>query len=285
MRRLQILSSRLVNSRFAGEYRSVFRGRGIEFEEVREYQPGDDIRNIDWNVTARTGRPFVKLFIEEREMTVMLVLDRSASLQCASAHGSKARLGAEVCALLAFAAARSHDRVGLLTFSDRIEQYIPPAKGVRHVRRLVAEIRKPPETANASTDLAGALHFLERVQRRGCILFLVSDFVTTGYQPALTIASRRNDVVAVALSDPIDFELPDVGLIRMRDAETGYRRLVDSSSVAVQQGYREHAVAQRAALRSRLASAGADLVEIGTECSPARTLMHFFLERQQRLNR
>jgi len=285
MRRLQILSSRLVNSRFAGEYRSVFRGRGIEFEEVREYQPGDDIRNIDWNVTARTGRPFVKLFIEEREMTVMLVLDRSASLQSASTHSSKARLGAEVCALLAFAAARSHDRVGLLTFSDRIEQYIPPAKGVRHVRRLVAEIRKPPETANASTDLAGALRFLERVQRRGCILFLLSDFVTSGYQPALTIASRRNDVVAVALSDPIDFELPDVGLIRMRDAETGYRRLVDSSSTAVQQGYREHAASQRAALRSGLASAGADLVEIGTERSPARTLMHFFLERQQRLSR
>lgn len=285
MRRLQILSPRLVNSRFAGEYRSVFRGRGIEFEEVREYQPGDDIRNIDWNVTARTGRPFIKQFIEEREMTVILVLDRSASLQSASSQGSKARLGAEVCALLAFAAARSHDRVGLLKFSDHIEQYIPPAKGVRHVRRLVAEIRKPPETSNATTDLAGALRFLERVQRHGCILFLVSDFITTGYQSALTIASRRNDVVAVALSDPIDFELPDVGLVRMRDAESGYRRLVDSSNATVRQGYREHAAALRTALRSGLAGAGADLVEIGTADSPARALMHFFLERQLRLNR
>ncbi len=284
VRRLQILSSRLVTSLFAGEYRSVFRGRGIEFEEVREYQPGDDIRSIDWNVTARSGRPFVKLFIEEREMTVMLVLDRSASLDCASPRGSKGKLAAEVCALLAFAAARSHDRIGLLTFSDRIEQYIPPAKGTRHARRLVAEMLKPAPAARA-TDLAGALDFLGRVQRRGAILFLVSDFLAAGFQLALTAAARRNDVVAVSLSDPNDLELPDVGLTRMADPETGFRRLVDTGSASVRQAYRAHAESRRTTLRASLAAAGVEHVEIATNQSPARTLMHFFLNRQQRLSR
>lgn len=283
VRRLQILSSRLVSSIFAGEYRSIFRGRGIEFEEVREYQPGDDVRSIDWNVTARCGRVFMKQYVEEREMTVMLLLDRSASLDCVSPRATKNRVAAEICALLAFAAARSHDRVGLLSFTDRVERYLPPAKGARHARRVIAEALQAP--AGRSTDLAGALDYLGRVQRRGCILFIISDFLSADFRLSLAGAARRYDVVAVSVTDPLDEELPDVGLLQMADAETGGRRLVDTSNSSVRQAWQQQAVMRQAELSRALSAAGIEHLRVATDSSPIQALVRFFHSRQRRLRR
>lgn len=284
LRRLEILSSRLVTSLFAGEYRSVFRGRGIEFEEVREYQPGDDVRSIDWNVTARAGRPFVKQYVEEREMTVMLLLDQSASLECATSRRSKSRMAAEVCAILSFAAARSHDRLGMLAFTDRVECYVPPGKGMRHAQKLVAEVLlKPP--AGTGTDLAMALDYLERVHRRGCILFILSDFHSGDFSLPLAAAARRHDVVAVAFADPLDEALPDAGLLRVKDAETGDLLLIDTGDAGVRQSYREHALARRESLEQSLAAAGVELLVMDTETSPLQALVRFFHRRRQRLSR
>jgi len=284
IRRLKIVSSRLVTSIFAGEYRSAFRGRGIEFEEVREYQPGDDIRNIDWNVTARAGRPFVKQYVEEREMTVMILLDLSSSLDCASPRGSKSRQAAEIAALLAFAATRSNDRVGLMTFSDRIERYIPPAKGARQAFRLVAELQRQAPSGQG-TDLAGALNYLERVQRRGAIVFLISDFLAEDFHLPLAAATRRHDVVAISVVDPLDDELPAVGLLQVADAETGARRLIDSSDGAVRTAYRNLAASRRAEIGQVLANAGAEHLEIAAGASPAKALARFFHGRRWRPGR
>jgi uncharacterized protein (DUF58 family) len=285
VRRLQILSSRLVTSMFAGEYRSVFRGRGIEFEEVREYQPGDDIRGIDWNVTARSGHPYVKQYIEEREMTVMLLLDRSASLDCATPRITKSHLAAEVCSLLAFAAARSHDRVGLLSFTDRIERYLPPAKGTRHAQRLIAEALQPPTSSSRGTDLAGALDYLGRVQRRGCMLFIVSDFLSGDFRLALAAAARRHDVVAVSVTDPLDASLPDVGLLQVVEAETGVRRLVDTGNATVRQAWKQQAAMRQAELRGEFSTAGIAHLTVSTDRSPIHALDRFFRDRQRRLSR
>ena len=282
-RRLRILSSRRVSSLFAGEYRSAFRGRGIEFEEVREYQPGDDIRAIDWNVTARSGRPFVKQFVEEREMTVMLLLDQSPSLDYLAPRGAKSRVAAEICALLAFAAVRSNDRVGLLTFSDRIERYLPPAKGPRHAQRLIAEMQRPPE--GSGTDLAGALNTLERVQRRASILIIISDFLAADFRLPLIAAARRHDVVAVSLTDLLDGQLPEVGLVRVADPETGHRRLIDSRDARVRAAYHRHASARQAELDQLFAATGVEHVRIATDTPPVHALTSFFRGRQRRLCR
>lgn len=284
VRRLEILSARLVTSVFAGEYRSVFRGRGIEFEEVREYQPGDDVRGIDWNVTARVGSPFVKQYVEEREMTVMLLLDRSASLDAATPRRARSRVAAEACALLALAAARSHDRVGLLSFSDRIERYLPPAKGMRHAQRLIAELARTP-AAGRGTDLAGALGFLGRVLHRAGIVFVVSDFLATDFRLPLAALARRHDVVAVTLVDPLDAALPAAGLVQVTDAETGARRLVDSRDARVRQAYRAHAEMQREALQQTLAAAGVERLTLTTDTSPVQALSRFFHGRRRRLAR
>ncbi len=284
IRRLQILSSRLVTSIFAGEYRSVFRGRGIEFEEVREYQPGDDTRSIDWNVTARTGHPFVKQYVEEREMTVMLVVDQSASLHCVTPRQTKSRVAAEICALLAFAAVRSHDRVGLLCFTDRIERYIPPAKGGRHAQRLIADVLRP-SPAGHGTDLAGALNYLERVLRRGSILFVISDFLAVDFRLPLAAAARRHDVVAVSVTDARDRAMPDGGLLRLADAETGVRRLVDTSDAKVRKAYEEHAIRRQAGLSETLTAAGVEHLAIATDTPPVRALTRFFQSRHGRRRR
>lgn len=283
VRRLQILSSRLVTSIFAGDYQSVFRGRGIEFEEVREYQPGDDIRSIDWNVTARSGHPFVKQFIEEREMTVMILLDQSPSLDCVAPRRRKSWAAAEICALLSFAAARSNDRVGLMTFTDRIERYIPPAKGSRHVQRLIAELQQSPE--GQGTDLAGALKFMERVQRRGAILFLISDFLSGDFRLPLTAATRRHDVVAVSVTDKSDDQLPAVGLVWVTDPETGARRLIDAGAVKVREAYWNHAEIRRANLSHVFAEAGVDHLVVDADASPVQVLTRYFRSRRQRLSR
>lgn len=284
LRRLEILSARLVTSLFAGEYRSVFRGRGIEFEEVREYQPGDDVRSIDWNVTARAGRPFIKQYVEEREMSVMLLLDQSASLNCATPRRGKSRVAAEVCALLSFAAARSHDRVGMMTFTDRVERYLPPGKGMRHAQRLMAEVLVRTPTGQG-TDLAQALDYLERVLRRSSTLFIISDFLAGDFRLPLVAAARRHDVVAVFITDALDEALPDVGLMRVEDAETGRLRLIDTSAPRVRKAFREQAMARRQSLRQALASAGVEVLSMDTATSTAQTLVRFFQGRRQRLSR
>jgi uncharacterized protein (DUF58 family) len=279
VRRLQILSSRLVTGIFAGEYQSVFRGRGIEFEEVREYQPGDDIRSIDWNVTARSGRPYVKQFVEEREMTVMLLLDRSASLECPTPRGTKSAVAAEVCALLSFAAARSNDRVGIITYTDRVEQFIPPGKGARHAQRIVAAILSG-EPAGRGTNLGGALDYLNRVSRHGTTLCIVSDFQAFDFRSQLAAVARRHDVVAVLVTDQNDRELPEAGLLQLWDPESGCRRLIDTGAPQVRELYRSGAATRRAELLQGLAAAGVKHLEVATGAPAIHPLTRFFRARQ-----
>lgn len=281
-RALRIHASRLVTSLFAGEYRSVFRGRGIEFEDVREYQDGDDVRGIDWNVTARAGRPFVKRYVEEREMTVMLLLDLSPSLWHAEPRAPRRELVLRTCALLTYAAARSQDRVGLLAFSDRIERLLPPAKGLRHARRMLAELAHL-HPAGAGTDLAGALDYLCRVQKRGAIVFMVSDFLATDYRLALAAATARHEVVAILPQTELDRHLPARGLVRVRDAECGVERLVDSDCARVREAYRHRAEQRRGALRRTLLDGGVELLEVTTRETPARALARFFDARRRRI--
>lgn len=280
VRRLLILSSRLVTGVFAGNYRSVFRGRGLEFEAVREYQPGDDIRCIDWNVTARAGRPYVKQFVEEREMTIMLLLDRSASLECPTPRGTKSMVAAEVCALLAFAAVRSNDRVGIITYTERIEQFIPPAKGARHAQRIVSAILSGPP-AGRSTDLAVALDYLDRVCRSNTTLCIVSDFQSANFRIPLAAVARRHDVVAVMVTDPNDLQLPEAGLLQIVDPETGSSRLIDSGATKVRCAYQRGAAIRRAELLNTFAVAGVKYLDVTTGVPPVHALARFFQARQQ----
>lgn len=280
-RQLKILSSRLVTGLFTGAYRSVFRGQGVEFAELREYLPGDDVRHIDWNVTARTGRPFSKCYIEERELTVMLLLDRSASLDTTTPRKPKSTVAAELCAILAQAAVRSNDRVGLLTFTDQVEKILPPGKGGRHLERLLALTVDSP-SGRGSSGMSAALACLQRITRRSVIVFLVSDFICDDFATSLATVAGRHDVVAVSVTDPLDLELPNLGLLQVASAEEGRQRLIDSSSGVVRQRYHEAASARRAALAKSVAAAGADLLQLSTDRAPLHDLNCFFLARQQR---
>ena len=275
VRRLQVHSSRLVTGIFAGAYQSVFRGRGLEFQEVREYQPGDDVRCIDWNVTARAGRPYLKQFVEERDLTVMLLLDRSASLACPTPRGPKSRIAAEACALLALAAARNHDRVGLLTCTDRVESYLPPAKGGRQAQRIMAELLSR-EPAGVATDLAGALNYLDRVLRRPSTLCIVSDFQCADFRLALAALAGRHHVVALQVTDESDLELPEAGLIRIADPEQGTVRLVDAAAPRVRGAYREESASRRARLLQCFAAAGVRHLELRNGQPPIHALVRFF---------
>lgn len=282
IRRLRIRASRLVTNLFTGEYRSVFRGRGMEFESVREYQPGDDVRNIDWNVTARSGHPYVKQYIEERELTVMILIDRSASLGGTNPDSGKHRSAVEIGALLALAASRGNDRVGLLAFSDQVEHFLPPAKGASHIQRLIAEltVRGRP---HSGTDLAGALEYLLRTQRHGAIVFVISDFLAEGFRLPLAAAAHRYDVVAICLLDPLDADLPDAGLIQVMDAECGTRRLVDSSDARVLAAWRNHAQQRTERLKESLVATGVEHLVVSSREPPLHALSRFFLARQHRL--
>jgi len=281
IRRIQIVTNRMVSDVFAGEYHSVFKGRGMEFDEVREYQPGDEERDIDWNVTARMGRPFVKKFVEERELTVMLLVDASASSRFGTRGCFKSELSAEVCAVLAFSAIRNKDRVGLVVFSDRIEKFVPPGKGSRHVLRVIREIlyHRP---RGKGTDIALALDFLNRVTRRRSVSFLVSDFQSSGYEQALRIAARRHDLIALAVGDPRESELEPVGLVSLRDAETGEEALVDTSSEPVRRRYADEAGNRRQARIRLFRESGVDCVELSTGEPYELTLLKFFRRREKR---
>ncbi len=229
VRRLQILSSHLVSETLAGNYVSAFRGSGMEFDKVREYQVGDDVRNIDWNVTARSGSPHIKSFIEEREMTVMLMVDGSSSVAFGSGQQNKMELASEMSAVLAFSAIANGDKVGLIIFTEGIEVYLPPAKGRDHVLRVIRELLSFKPT-KAETNLKGALEFLSKVQKRRSVAFLVSDFLDEDFNSQLSTTSNRHDLIAVKIGDQREKELPNLGLIRLEDAETGRQMVVDTSS-------------------------------------------------------
>jgi uncharacterized protein (DUF58 family) len=278
IRQIEIRSRRLVNDLFLGEYHAVFRGRGIEFADVREYQPGDDVRSIDWNVTARMSAPYVKKYVEERELTVMLAVDVSASDAFGSGGQSKREVAAEVGALLALSAVRNNDKVGLVAFTDHIERYVPPKKGPRHVLRVIRELLylRP---AGRGTNLAVAVEFLRRVLRRRSVVFLLSDFQDRGYAAGLRVLARRHDVTAIVLGDPRERELPAVGLVELEDAESGARVLVDTSSPRLRARYAARAAALREERRRALAAMKIDQIELLTGASYVEPLIAYFRRR------
>jgi uncharacterized protein (DUF58 family) len=282
VRQIQIRTRRTVNDVLAGQYSSVFKGRGMEFDEVREYQVGDDVRTIDWNVTARTGHPYVKRFVEERELTVMLVVDVSASGAFGSTERLKSELAAELCALLAFSAIRNNDKVGLILFTDQIELFVPPKKGKRHVLRVIRELLYFTP-AGRRTSIAAALEYLSRVTTRRAVAFLVSDFIATGYERDLTLANRRHDLVAIAITDPRELELAPVGLVELVDGETDERCVVDTSSRRARRQYASAAQEQLERRRALLRRLGVDSIEINTGAPYVPELIKFFRMRERRL--
>ena len=281
VRRVEIATRGLVNDVFSGEYHSVFKGRGMNFAEVRAYQFGDDIRSIDWNVTARTGTPFVKVFDEERELTVMLVVDVSASGEFGSRSRMKGEVAVEICAVLAFSAITNNDKVGLIIFSDRIEKFLPPRKGRRHVLRVLRELLYfRPE--GRRTDVAGALEYLTRVVRRRAVVFVVSDFLATGYRKALAVAGRRHDTIVIRMGDPRERELPAIGYIELEDAETGEQLTVNLSDPAFRLAFDREVTNTRTALEREFRKTGVDVIEISADRPYADRLRRFFRQRAKR---
>ncbi len=281
VRYLEISTRGLVNEVVGGEYHSVFKGRGISFAEVREYSYGDDVRTIDWNVTARTGHPYVKVFEEERELTVMLVVDASASGEFGSRERMKGELAIELCALMAFSAIKNQDKVGLIIFSDRMEKFVPPRKGRRHVLRVLRELfyHRPK---GRGTDIAVALEYLSHVLKRRAVVFLVSDFLADGFQKPLAVAGRRHDLVAVRVSDRREEELPPIGLVEFEDPETGEHVVVNTSDRRFREQYREVTRIDRESLERTLRRSGVDLVDVRTGEPYMKPLMRFFRQRARR---
>jgi uncharacterized protein (DUF58 family) len=282
VRQIEIRTNREVTDVLGGQYHSVFKGRGMEFEEVREYLPGDEVRSIDWNVTARFGHPYIKKFREERELTVMLVVDVSASGQFGSVRQTKNELAAELGAVLAFSAIRNNDKVGVILFTDRVEKYIAPKKGRRHVLRVIREILAF-EPRSTGTDLSLALDYLNRVQRRRAVCFLLSDFQDEEFRKSLRVAGKRHDVVALSLRDSREEELPAVGLVELRDAETGARALVDTLDRGVRETYARKARERLESLRELLRSSKVDQVDIRTDADYMKPLIKFFRMRERRI--
>lgn len=286
IRRIEIRTRRLVNSSFAGEYHAVFKGRGMEFDEVRPYQPGDEVRTIDWNVTARTGNLFVKRYVEERELTVMLLVDASASGQFGTVNRFKREIAAELAAVLAFSAITNNDKVGLLIFTDQIELFIAPRKGRRHVLRLIRDLLafKP---SGQQTNLKLGLETLNHVLKRRSIIFLLSDFLSppNSYSNVLQVSNRRHDIIAVSLSDPREHEWPNVGLVALEDAETGTVQWVDTGSRQWRQSFTER-VNELATARERVfRKAKVDRINISTDSDYVIPLTNFFEQRSRRLRR
>ena len=281
IKQIQIYTSRMVDASFAGQYESVFKGRGMQFDEVREYTPGDDIRTIDWNVTARTGRPYIKKFVEEREMTVIFVVDLSASGDFGTVNKAKNELAAEFCAVLAFAAAKNNDKVGLLVFTNRIELYIPPKKGVSHMLRLIRELMyfKMPKRR---TNIPQALDYLAKVIRKRATIFLVSDFIETDFKKPLSLLNKRHDVIAAVVRDKAEITLPGVGLIEFADAETGEIILVDTSSRKFRNQYSNTAAQRFDELKNMLRTINIDCISISTDKPYIQDLVRFFHMRHRR---
>ncbi|MDG2476358.1 MAG: DUF58 domain-containing protein [Phycisphaerales bacterium] len=282
IRRIEIATSRLASELLAGQYHSAFKGRGIEFEEVRPYQPGDDVRAIDWNVTARSGDPYIKQFREERELTVMLIVDMSGSQGFGTNEQTKRELITELCATLAFSAIRNNDKVGLLAFTDRIEKFVPPRKGTQHVLRVIRELLAHEPIGNG-TDIAGALEYFRHVQRRRCTAFLVSDFQDDGWEQAIRVVRRKHDLVAIDVGDRRELELPEVGLLEMRDAESGELVLLDTSSKTVRNAWSAQAVKDADRRLGWMRRHRIDRLPIQTGESFVETLSAFFRQRGARM--
>ena len=281
VRRVEISTRGLVNEVFSGEYHSVFKGRGMNFAEVREYQYGDEIRSIDWNVTARTGHPFVKVFEEERELTVMLVVDVSASGDFGTRERMKGEVAVEICALLAFSAIKNNDKVGLIIFSDRIEKFVPPRKGRPHVLRVLRELfyHKPE---GRGTDICGALEYLTHVIKRRAVVFLVSDFKAPRFEKPLSVAGRRHDLIAVRLGDERETSLPPLGYMEFEDAETGELHTVNTADPRFQAEFTERAARVQAELGRTFRHSRVDVIDIRTDQPYVQPLMRFFKEREGR---
>jgi uncharacterized protein (DUF58 family) len=282
VRRLEITTRHLVRDIMAGEYSSAFRGRGVEFAEVREYQPGDDIRTIDWNVTARLGSAYVKRFLEERELTILFLADVSASGGFGSRRRTKGELAVEVAAVLALAAARNNDRVGVAFATDRVEHYVPPAKGRRQALRVISDLLSY-NPRSPETDLARALTELEPVLRRRAVIFLISDFLAAGYGSALARLARRHDVIGLQVADPRERELPDVGLVTLWDPETDAWRIVNTGDERVRQRFRDRAERWDRELGRIFSESGADLLRLETGEPYADALIGFFRRRERML--
>jgi uncharacterized protein (DUF58 family) len=281
IRQIQIYTSRAVNASFAGQYESVFKGRGMQFDEVREYTPGDDVRSIDWNVTARTGKPYIKRFVEEREMTVLFAVDLSASGDFGTVNKAKNELAAEFCAVLSFAAAKNNDKVGLLIFTDKIELYIPPKKGSSHVLRLIRELLyfKMP---SGKTNIGQALDYIAKVIHKKAIVFLVSDFIETDFKAPLSLLNKRHDVIAVPVRDRAEVALPGAGLIEFADAETGEVILVDTSSKKFRNQYACRTSDRFDKLKNLLRTINVDCINISTDKPYLHDLIAFFRMRHRR---
>ena len=281
VRQIEIRTKGLVNQVFSGEYHSVFKGRGMEFSEVREYQFGDDIRNIDWNVTARLGHPFIKIFEEERELTVMLLVDLSGSLMFGTVEKTKQQVAAELSAVLAFSALKNNDKVGLLLFTNKIEKFVPPRKGRSHVLRIIREVLSF-EPEGKSTNIKGALEYMNSTIKKRSIVFLLSDFMDSGYDKILRIIGKRHDLIGVVLNDKREAEIPAMGLIKLADAETGEERWVDTSSKKIQkrlQVVRRKMIEERKAL---FISGRLDSIEVQTGEDYVKPLVQFFRVRERR---
>lgn len=283
IRRIQITTSRMVSDLFAGQYHSVFKGRGMEFDEVREYMPGDDVQSIDWNVTARTGLPHIKKFVEERELTVMIILDASMSCRFGSTTQLKSQIAAELSSVLAFSAIQNNDKIGLIIFTDRVEKFIPPHKGLRHVLRVIREALYF-EPIGKGTNISLALEYLSRVTKRRTITFLISDFFDKDFEKRLSVTNKRHDVIAITITDPREIDMPDVGLIRLNDAESGYDRTIDTSDKNFRTAYTHTALERLKSRKELLRGAGIDNIDIYTNASYTKELIRFFKMRKKRLS-
>ncbi len=281
VRQIEIRTKGLVNQVFSGEYHSVFKGRGMEFSEVREYEFGDDIRNIDWNVTARFGHPFVKIFEEERELTVILMVDLSGSLIFGSADKTKQQIAAEISAILAFSALKNNDKVGLILFTDKIEKFVPPRKGRKHVLRIIRDVLSF-EPEGKSTNLKVALEYMNNAIKRRSIVFLLSDFIDSGYEKILRILGKRHDLIGLVLNDKREADIPNIGLVKFTDAETGNERWIDTGDRRTRFLFNKLRERERENLQSLFLSSRLDSVEIETGQNYIKPLVRFFKMRERR---
>lgn len=283
IRQIELRTMRAVDNRLTGSYHSVFKGRGVAFAEVRKYQPGDDVSIIDWNVSARSNEPYVKIFAEERDQTVLLCIDVSASGLFGSGQKSKREVAAEVAAMLAFAAIKNNDRVGLIMLTDHIEYVVPPRKGRRHVLRVIRDILAY-QPHSRGTDLAAGLHYLGKIARRRCLVFFVSDFLANDWHKPMQVANQRHDVVPVVVTDPLEEALADVGIVTVEDLETGQRFEFDTGSRSAR-AYARRVAEARAERERAFKRFGVDAIDIRTDRSHSQALLAFFRARARRMGR
>ncbi len=282
VRQVEIKTRGMVNQVFSGEYHSVFKGRGMEFSEVREYQFGDDIRTIDWNVSARFNHPFIKIFEEERELTVMLLVDLSRSGNFGTAQQMKNEVSTEICAVLAFSAIKNNDKVGLILFTDRIEKFVPPKKGRAHILRIIRELISFEPTGKG-TNIREALEYFNHVNKKRTIAFLISDFIDGGYDKILRIVSRKHDLIAVEIEDPLETELPAAGLVKFQDAEMGNQRWVDTSDRHVRTAFKQHWQKRKLDRKNLFVRSKVDAIPIRVDRPYIKPIVDFFKLREKRL--